>query len=38
LSADPTEDIRNTRAIERVILRGEAVDREGLRRRWVGGG
>lgn len=35
LSADPTEDIRNTRAIEQVILRGEAVDREGLRRGWA---
>jgi len=36
LNANPLEDIRNTRTISRVYLRGREVDREGLRRRWTG--
>ena len=36
LDANPLEDIRNTRTISRVYLRGREVDREGLRRRWTG--
>jgi imidazolonepropionase-like amidohydrolase len=38
LEANPLDDIRNTRTIDRVYLRGRPVDREGLARRWVGGG
>jgi len=38
LDANPLEDIRNTRTISRVYLRGREVDREGLRARWTGGG
>jgi imidazolonepropionase-like amidohydrolase len=34
LDANPLEDIRNTRQIRDVYLRGERVDREGLKRRW----
>ena len=37
LDANPPEDIRNTRTISRVFLRGREVDREGLRARWTGG-
>ena len=37
LDANPLEDIRNTRTIFRVYLRGRQVDREGLRARWTGG-
>jgi len=37
LDANPLEDIRNTRTISRVYLRGRQVDREGLRARWTGG-
>ena len=37
LDANPLEDIRNTRTISRVYLRGQEVDRAGLRRGWVGG-
>ena len=36
LDANPLEDIRNTRTISRVYLRGHEVDREGLRARWTG--
>ena len=36
LEANPLEDIRNTRTISRVYLRGREVDREGLRSRWTG--
>ena len=36
LDANPLEDIRNTRTISRVYLRGREVDREGLQRRWTG--
>ena len=35
--ANPLEDIRNTRTISRVYLRGHEVDREGLGARWTGG-
>ena len=37
LDADPLADIRNTRRIAAVYLRGEAVDREGLRARFMDG-
>ena len=37
LDANPLEDIRNTRTIFRVYLRGREVDRVGLRARWTGG-
>jgi len=37
LAANPLDDIRNTRRIARVFLRGAEVDRAGLRARWVGG-
>ncbi len=37
LDANPLEDIRNTRTISRVYLRGREVDRDGLRARWTGG-
>jgi len=36
LEADPLQDIRNTRRIERVFLDGREVDREALRRRVTG--
>ncbi len=36
LEANPLEDIRNTRRIEAVYLRGERVDREGMSAGWVG--
>ena len=38
LEANPLEDIANTRAIEAVYLRGEAVDRAALSEGWLGGG
>ena len=34
LDANPLDDIRNTRQIHDVYLRGERVDREGLKQRW----
>jgi len=34
LNQNPLEDIRNTRAIEKVFLRGEEIDRAALRRKW----
>jgi len=36
MDANPLEDIRNTRTISRVYLRGREVHREGLRTRWTG--
>lgn len=36
LDANPLDDITNTRKISAVYLRGAAVDREGLRARWMG--
>ena len=38
LSANPLDEITNTRRIEAVYLRGAAVDRAALSERWVGGG
>ena len=38
LEANPLDDIANTRAIESVYLRGEAIDRDALSERWLGGG
>lgn len=38
LEANPLEDVANTRRIETVYLRGEAVDRAALSERWLGGG
>ena len=38
LDANPLDDIANTRRIESVYLRGEAVDRAALSERWLGGG
>jgi len=37
LDENPLEDIRNTRTISQVYLRGRVVDREALRIRWTGG-
>lgn len=37
LEADPTEDITNTRTIEAVYLRGEAIDRQAMALRWRNG-
>ncbi|HAC07536.1 MAG TPA: hypothetical protein DCF71_16945 [Gemmatimonadetes bacterium] len=37
LDENPLEDIRNTRTISQVYLRGRVVDREGLQMRWTGG-
>ena len=34
LDANPLEDIANTRRINMVYLRGQKVDRSGLRDRW----
>jgi imidazolonepropionase-like amidohydrolase len=34
LDANPLDDIRNTRRISQVYLRGKPVDRTGMRRRW----
>ncbi len=36
LDADPLEDIKNTRAISSVYLRGEELDRETMARNWTG--
>ena len=36
LDANPLEDIRNSRTISRVYLRGREIDREGLRGHWTG--
>lgn len=38
LGANPLNDIRNTRTIERVLLRGAEVRRAELRRAWLDGG
>jgi imidazolonepropionase-like amidohydrolase len=38
LEANPLDDIANTRSIEAVYLRGEAVDRAALSESWLGGG
>jgi len=38
LDANPLEDIRNTRTISRVYLKGQEIDRDALRRRWTEGG
>lgn len=35
LDANPLEDIRNTRAISKVYLRGEEIDRDALRAGWT---
>jgi imidazolonepropionase-like amidohydrolase len=35
LDANPLDDITNTRKISAVYLRGAAVDRDGMRKRWV---
>jgi len=35
LDANPLEDITNTRRINRVYLRGQEVDRAGMRARWI---
>ena len=35
LDANPLDDIRNTRRISRVYLRGALVDREKLRAEWM---
>ena len=37
LDSNPLVDIRNTRTISRVYLRGQEVDRAGLRRGWTAG-
>ena len=37
LDANPLEDIRNTRTISQVFLRGREVDRDRLRGRWTAG-
>ena len=34
LDANPLDDIRNTRKISRVYLRGAEIDRPALRARW----
>ena len=36
LTANPLDDIRNTRTIEQVYLRGARVDRDALRAKWKG--
>ena len=36
LDANPLDDIKNTRRINAVYLRGAAVDRAGLRAKWMG--
>jgi imidazolonepropionase-like amidohydrolase len=38
LDANPLEDITNTRRIDRVYLRGQAVDRAALKASWSNGG
>jgi imidazolonepropionase-like amidohydrolase len=37
LDANPLDDITNTRRISSVYLRGDRVDRDGLRAGWMGG-
>ena len=37
LDADPLDDITNTRRIDNVYLRGERVDREALRAKFMEG-
>jgi len=37
LAANPLDDITNTRRIDSVYLRGEEVDRAGLREQWSAG-
>jgi imidazolonepropionase-like amidohydrolase len=37
LSANPLDDIANTRRIDRVYLRGQEIDRSALRASWNGG-
>ena len=37
LDENPLDDIRNTRTIADVYLRGERIDRDALRERWTGG-
>ena len=34
LDANPLDDIRNTRKISRVYLRGDEIDRTAMRARW----
>jgi imidazolonepropionase-like amidohydrolase len=38
LDANPLDDITNTRRINRVYMRGTAVDRAALKMAWSGGG
>jgi len=38
LNSNPLDDITNTRSIASVYLRGDRVDREGLRAQWMSGG
>ena len=38
LDANPLDDITNTRQIDSVYLRGDAVDRAALSGQWIGGG
>ncbi len=35
LDANPLDDVRNTRTISRVLLRGREVERDEMRRRWT---
>jgi imidazolonepropionase-like amidohydrolase len=35
LDANPFDDIRNTRKISQVYLRGKNVDREGMKAKWA---
>ncbi len=37
LDENPLDDIRNTRTISEVYLRGRRIDRDALRERWTGG-
>ena len=37
LDANPLEDIKNTRKIAKVYLRGRGIDRAGLRAKWSPG-
>ena len=37
LDENPLDDIRNTRTIAAVYLRGERIDRDALRERWTAG-
>jgi imidazolonepropionase-like amidohydrolase len=36
LNANPLENITNTRKIYKVYLRGDEVDRAGMRKQWTG--